>query len=141
MPKLNDLDEKETLNNTHEPIWFNEDTYQTIKNEKVEPKVREIHIGAKSPYKIMVCTPVHSDVSMHYCQAVLKFQQECMMKNMLVSFTLLKSSLVTQGRNLCVADFLSHQDGYTHLLFIDSDIDFESMKNIDNILMFPTNDV
>ena len=93
MPKLNDLDEKETLNNTHEPIWFNEDTYQTIKNEKVKPKVREIHIGAKSPYKIMVCTPVHSDVSMHYCQAVLKFQMACSKEGIQCSFTLLKSSL------------------------------------------------
>tara|TARA_R110002051_G_scaffold137727_1_gene210202 strand:- start:188 stop:1114 length:927 start_codon:yes stop_codon:yes gene_type:complete len=126
MPKLDDLDENETHNATHEPIWFNEDTYQTIKNNKVESKVQEINIGARSPHKIMVCTPVHSDVSMHYCQAVLKFQQECMMKNMLVSFTLLKSSLVTQGRNLCVADFLSHADKYTHLLFIDSDIDFNA---------------
>jgi len=32
--------------------------------------------------------------------------------------------LVTQGRNLCVAEMLSHEDNYTHLLFIDSDIDF-----------------
>ena len=74
MPKLDNLDEKETHNGTHEPIWFNKDTYQTIKNNKVESKVQEINIGARSPHKIMVCTPVHSDVSMHYCQAVLKFQ-------------------------------------------------------------------
>ena len=31
-------------------------------------------------------------------------------KNILVSFSLLKSSLVTQGRNLCVAEFLNHED-------------------------------
>jgi hypothetical protein len=61
---------------------------------------------------------------MHYCQAVLKFQQECWQKKIQVSFTLLKSSLVTQGRNLCVAEMLNHEDNYTHLLFIDSDIDF-----------------
>ncbi len=35
----------------------------------------------------------------------------------------MQSSLVTQGRNLCVAEMLNHEDGYTHLLFIDSDID------------------
>ena len=46
------------------------------------------------------------------------------MRKILVSFTLMKSSLVTQGRNLCVAEMLNHEDGYTHLLFIDSDIDF-----------------
>jgi hypothetical protein len=62
---------------------------------------------------------------MHYTQAVLKFQMECMKKNILVSFSLLKSSLVTQGRNLCVAEFLNHPDNYDYLLFIDSDIHFE----------------
>ena len=102
--------------NPNQPIWFNSD-----------PKVETIDLSApqdKSPHRIMVCTPVHSDVSMHYCQAVLKFQQDCLMRKILVSFTLMKSSLVTQGRNLCVAEMLNHADGYTHLLFIDSDIDF-----------------
>jgi len=63
---------------------------------------------------------------MHYTQAVLKFQLECMKRNILVSFSLLKSSLVTQGRNLCVAEFLNHEDHYDWLLFIDSDIDFNA---------------
>ena len=118
----------------NEPIWFNQDktvtpngdTYQTIKTNKVENKVTEINIGEQSPYKIMVCTPCHSDVSMHYTQAVLKFQQACWFKKIQCSFTLLKSSLVTQGRNLCVAEMLNHEDNYTHLLFIDSDIDFNA---------------
>jgi hypothetical protein len=46
-------------------------------------------------------------------------------KNIMVSFSLLKSSLVTQGRNLCVAEFLNHKDNYDYLLFIDSDISFK----------------
>jgi hypothetical protein len=48
-----------------------------------------------------------------------------MMNGILVSFSLLKSSLVTQGRNLCVANFLGDPGNYTHMLFIDSDIDFK----------------
>jgi len=119
----------------NKPIWFNqdktttanEDTYQTIKHNRIDSNYTEINVGKKNtPYKIMVCTPCHSDVSMHYTQAVLKFQLECMKRNILVSFSLLKSSLVTQGRNLCVAEFLNHKDHYDHLLFIDSDIDFNS---------------
>ena len=110
----------------NKPIWFNEDTYQTIKEGKVESETIEINIGQQPKAKIMVCTPCHSDVSMHYTQAVLKFQMECMKQNILVSFSLLKSSLVTQGRNLCVAEFLNHSDNYDYLLFIDSDIDFEA---------------
>jgi len=104
----------------NEPIWF------TKPSTEGDTEVTTINIGTKSKYKIMVCTPCHSDVSMHYCQAVLKFQQECMQRKILVSFTLMKSSLVTQGRNLCVAEMINHADHYTHLLFIDSDIDFQS---------------
>ena len=130
------------MQKANEPIWFNvdkeeapnNDTYQTIKTNKVEDKVTEINVGV-SPYKVMVCTPCHSDVSMHYCQAVLKFQQACWKKGILCSFTLLKSSLVTQGRNLCVAEFLNHEDKYTHLLLIDSDIDFKA-KTIFKLLDF-----
>ena len=118
----------------NDPIWFSEqkktnanaDTYQTEKIEQVD-SVRTININEmldRPKAKIMVATPCHSDVSMHYCQAVLKFQLECMQQGILVSFTLLKSSLVTQGRNLCVAEFLNHKDHYDYLLFIDSDIDF-----------------
>ena len=104
------------MQDPNQPIWF-------TSHEK-KGNVREVHLGT-SPHRIMVCTPVHSDVSMHYCQAVLKFQQQCINRNILCSFTLMKSSLVTQGRNLCVAEMLNHVDKYTHLLFIDSDIDFE----------------
>jgi len=109
----------------NKPIWFNEDTYQTIKQDTVNSEVIEINIGQKPDYSIMVCTPCHSDVSMHYTQAVLKFQQKCLMNNILVSFTMLKSSLVTQGRNLCVNALFEEKTKHDYLLFIDSDIDFE----------------
>ena len=58
----------------NEPIWFNKkeepnkDTYQTIKKDSV---VTEINLDGKPKYKIMICTPCHSEVSMHYTQAVL----------------------------------------------------------------------
>ena len=77
------------MSDPNKPIWFNEnkktetnkDTYQTIKTNTVEGdnEVVEINLGGKggkSPYRVMVCTPCHSDVTMHYTQAVLKFQQE-----------------------------------------------------------------
>ena len=92
------------------PIWIN----------KVEVKVK-----TDKPV-IFVATPVHSECSIHYTQSLLQFQQACMKKGIMVSFALLKSSLVTQGRNLCVSNFLESTDPYTHFLFIDSDIDFNS---------------
>ena len=78
----------------------------------------------ESPYNLFVATPVHSEVSIHYTQALLEFQKECFVRNIKVTFCIMKSSLVTQGRNLCVADFLASKS--THLLFIDSDIDFQA---------------
>ena len=95
------------------PIWFNKSSNERVVDIS-EPK-----------YKIFVATPVHSECSIHYTQALLKFQKQCMMNSIMVSFSLLKSSLVTQGRNLCVANFLKDPINYTHLLFIDSDIDFK----------------
>ena len=95
------------------PIWFNKSSNERVVDIS-EPK-----------YKIFVATPVHSECSIHYTQALLKFQKQCMMNGIMVSFSLLKSSLVTQGRNLCVANFLKDPTNYTHLLFIDSDIDFK----------------
>ena len=98
------------MQDSSKPIWFGEKT-----------------IEVKNPfdnYKIFVATPVHSEVSMHYTQALLKFQQECTLRGIVTSYCILKSSLVTQGRNLCVRNFLKEKD-HTHLLFIDSDIDFQ----------------
>tara|TARA_Y100000004_G_scaffold190299_1_gene247228 strand:- start:6 stop:764 length:759 start_codon:yes stop_codon:yes gene_type:complete len=70
----------------------------------------------------MVCTPVHSDVSIHYMRACLDLQKECILNKTKVTFQLMKSSLVTQGRNLCVSSFLNSDAD--QMLFIDSDVEF-----------------
>ena len=83
------------MQNPNKPIWFNEDTYQTIQQSNTRTEVIDLSEPAdRSPWKIMVCTPVHSECSIHYTQALLKFQQDCLMRKILVSFTLMKSSLV-----------------------------------------------
>ena len=99
------------MQDANKPIWI---------NKKTEDK--------KSDDKpcIFLATPVHSECSIHYTQSLLMFQQECARRNVMVSFALLKSSLVTQGRNLCVSNFMELKDPYTHFLFIDSDIDFNA---------------
>jgi hypothetical protein len=118
--------------------YVNVDTYQTLKELKVAPQPYEKNITPlwkpatgqvkleleKAPYSVFVATPVHSECSIHYTQALLEFQKMAVEKNVDVTFQLLKSSLVTQGRNLCVAAFLD--SNYTHLLFIDSDIYFHA---------------
>ena len=58
--------------NPNKPIWFNKDTYQTIKQSNTRTEVIDLSDPPdRSPHKIMVCTPCHSDTSMLYTQAVL----------------------------------------------------------------------
>jgi hypothetical protein len=94
----------------HEPIWFTNEPRNTEQNKDFKP------------YTILVATPVHSDVSMHYAQSLLHLQKWCFHNKVRIGFQLMKSSLITQGRNMCVAEFLKKE--FTHLLFIDSDIAF-----------------
>ena len=112
--------------------YIDEDTYQTLQEVNIEPQsnyekaTEPLWKESKEEFKdieVFVATPVHSEVSIHYTQALIEFQQECFKKKLKVSFHLIKSSLVTQGRNLSVAGFLESKA--THLLFIDSDIYFQ----------------
>ena len=90
-------------------------------------------MASNAPIRIFVGTPVHSDVSIHYFKACLEFQKECFVRKIPIMFQVMKSSLVTQGRQLCVASFL--QSDCTHLLFIDSDISF-SYKSIERLIAY-----
>ena len=87
----------------------------------------------KQPISVFVATPVHSDVSIHYFKACLEFQKECFVRKIPVMFQVMKSSLVTQGRQLCVSGFM--ESSCTHMLFIDSDISF-NYKMIERMINF-----
>jgi hypothetical protein len=87
----------------------------------------------KQPISIFVATPVHSDVSIHYFKACLEFQKECFVRKIPVMFQVMKSSLVTQGRQLCVSGFM--ESSCTHMLFIDSDISF-NFKMIERMINY-----
>ena len=90
-------------------------------------------MGYKQPISIFVATPVHSDVSIHYFKACLEFQKECFVRKIPVMFQVMKSSLVTQGRQLCVSGFM--ESNCTHMLFIDSDISF-NFKMIERMINY-----
>jgi|TARA_Y100000114_G_scaffold140701_1_gene145847 hypothetical protein len=97
------------------PIWFGKEE-KKIETHELKPK----------KFSIFVATPVHSEVSIHYFQACLEFQKHCISNNIQASFQVMKSSLITQGRNLCVSSFM--QSNHTHLLFVDSDIEFQTQS-------------
>lgn len=105
----------------NKPIWIKKDLSNKEKSKK--------------RINIFLATPVHSDVSLHYFVAVAKFQGKCNLNNIGFHLCVNKSSLVTQGRNLCVNDFFKPEvNNPDYLLFIDSDIEFEYstiMKMID----------
>jgi len=62
---------------------------------------------------------------LHFLASCIKVSNGMYEKNILVSFSLLKSSLVQQGRNLLTCEFINAPEKYDYLLFIDSDIDFQ----------------
>lgn len=70
----------------------------------------------------MVGTPLHSDVCMDYVISLLELQKECLERKIPFTVNFIKSSLVTQGRQMIVSKFL--KSNCSHLLFIDSDISF-----------------
>jgi len=102
-------------------IWFKKegDKIKEVKTEQVQTGSFDFKNTT-----LLVATPVHSEVSIHYTESLLTLQGLGHSLGLTIDFLLLKSSLVTQGRNLCVANFLNKKE-YTHMLFIDSDISFD----------------
>ena len=76
------------------------------------------------PNSIFVVTPCMGTLMLSYVKAVLELQAICLSKKINVKFHMVQSSLVTQGRNLCVQAFLNSR--CSHMLFVDSDIEFDA---------------
>ena len=75
------------------------------------------------PNSIYVVTPCMGTLMLSYVKAVLELQAICFQKEIFTIFHMVQSSLVTQGRNLCVQAFLNSH--CSHMLFVDSDIEFD----------------
>tara|TARA_Y100000401_G_scaffold115226_1_gene118545 strand:- start:509 stop:1315 length:807 start_codon:yes stop_codon:yes gene_type:complete len=91
------------------------------KNLNVDKKKEKLKELSKSE-GLFIGTPIHSEVSLHYMKSCLDLQKECLLNGINLTFQLMKSSLVTQGRNLIVSAFL--ESDANQLCFIDSDIAF-----------------
>lgn len=77
-----------------------------------------------SNVNLMVATPCYGGlVYESYMKSILSLTEAARNKNMKMTlFTLTNESLISRGRNTCVAAFLSSP--CTHLLFVDADITF-----------------
>jgi hypothetical protein len=112
------------MQDASKPIWFKKEKgVEEINVSNEDVKIDTGNLDFKK-MRLLVATPVHSEVSMHYAESLLTLQGVGHSLDLVIDFLLLKSSLVTQGRNLCVSNFLNKKE-YTHMLFIDSDISFD----------------
>ena len=74
--------------------------------------------------KLFVATPMYGGNNHGlYMKSCLDLQMTCIRYGVEIRFSFLfNESLITRARNYLVDEFL--RSGYTHLLFIDSDINF-----------------
>ena len=79
---------------------------------------------------IFVATPMYGGQCFgSYTKSILDLSRVCMSYNIQVQFSFLfNESLITRARNYLVDEFL--RSSHTHLMFIDSDIDFHPMDII-----------
>ena len=61
------------MQNPNKPIWFNEDTYQTIQQSNTRTEVIDLSEPAdRSPWIKIVSTPEQKKSSIHYKKSKLK---------------------------------------------------------------------
>lgn len=66
------------------------------------------------------------NVLVHYMFSVMRLCNDCMIKDVAIGFDCIYfDSLIARARNAAVAGFLNQKDA-THLLFVDTDINFRS---------------
>jgi len=84
----------------------------------------QINIEALQKNKLFVATPMYGGAcNGMYARAMCDLTAMCLKYGIeMRSYFLFNESLITRARNYCVDEFL--RSGYTHLLFIDSDIGF-----------------
>ena len=81
--------------------------------------------SALKSMKVMFATPCYiSAVSMNYVTSMFTLSYACANENMVTMLQMRSESLITRARNRMVKVFLENED-FTHLFWIDSDIDFK----------------
>ncbi len=74
---------------------------------------------------IFVATPCHGDVDHQYHLSTLELASQCHQMGIRNANSIVMSSIVSQGRNVCVSNFLNDRR-FDNMLFVDSDIRFDT---------------
>ena len=72
---------------------------------------------------VMIAMPCYDSVKVSTMMSVIKLVQQLAKSGVAVGINTIKSPLIHQARNYLTSVFLTTE--YTHLLFIDSDVEFE----------------
>jgi hypothetical protein len=80
------------------------------------------NILTEQPLKLLVACHVHDSVTPAFCQSYAQAMTELALMGVPLNFALFKDSDVSRGRNRAAHAMLHH--GYTHLMFVDADIEF-----------------
>lgn len=75
---------------------------------------------------LLVATPCYcGSVDVRYMESIMHLMQLCSMTGIKMSFTHIPfDSLIPRARNVCVTRFMQKEE-YTHMIFIDADIQFD----------------
>lgn len=76
----------------------------------------------ETPLKLLIACHVHDSVTPAFCQSYAMAMVELALAGVPINFTIFKDSDVSRGRNRAAHAMLHH--GYTHLLFVDADMEF-----------------
>ena len=87
-------------------------------------KVIDTHLPPYIKNTLFVATPNMGDIKLSCVKSLVELQSLCLAKKITPHFHMVRSSIVTTGRNMCVQAFLKSK--CSHMLFIDSDIEFDA---------------
>ena len=83
--------------------------------------------SSKSKVSLFIATPAYgSQVYTSYVFSLIKLMELCQSKGITINYyTVSNESLIPRGRNTACYEYLRTRD-YTHMLFLDADIEFEA---------------
>jgi hypothetical protein len=74
---------------------------------------------------LFVATPCYGDVDHQFHLSTINLAGECFQRGVANHNFLVASSIVSQGRNICVSEFLNNRR-FDNMLFVDADIKFDA---------------
>lgn len=92
-----------------------------MKPSKLRKLAHRVQMRAEQP-RVLVATPMQDTCLAVYCRSVVRMLGHCITSGLIVAHEIAQYSMLPLSRNLLAQ--LAIDGGFTHLLFIDSDMEF-----------------